>query len=366
MVETAVRLAIESVMNVLCGVNSARTHELQRLVEDREREIQKLEGRLRDTESELRLLRREGCTCPSTVSPCEPPEGSEERECEVSISLGLLTGPLSQSGLDQTCSSLSSEALSVSVPVPLSHCPTQTSHCPPQTSHCPPVHTVHSVHSVHTVQVKEEPTDSLLQWEGTAQTVSPTAQDQLTHPDQWPSVAPETEDPPVTNQELLRSRRRSVPLSELSEEAKRLKRAAWRAASKRYYARKVARQQQAHPSTSSTQQQAHPSPMCTPHQPFSCPKTRRRPIAELPEATQSQQREAWRLASRKYYARKLSQATARLAHIGSYNQSAPILSQPAPNYSQSAPTYSQPAPTYSQPSPIFAHSSDMLGDITYS
>lgn len=32
-------------------------------------------------------------------------------------------------------------------------------------------------------------------------------------------------------------------MSELSEEAQRLKRAAWRAASRRYYARKVARQQ---------------------------------------------------------------------------------------------------------------------------
>lgn len=32
-------------------------------------------------------------------------------------------------------------------------------------------------------------------------------------------------------------------MSELSEEAQRLKRAAWRAASRRYYARKIARQQ---------------------------------------------------------------------------------------------------------------------------
>lgn len=44
--------------------------------------------------------------------------------------------------------------------------------------------------------------------------------------------------------ELLRmKRKKSVPMSELSEEAQRLKRAAWRAASRRYYARKVARQQ---------------------------------------------------------------------------------------------------------------------------
>lgn len=38
-------------------------------------------------------------------------------------------------------------------------------------------------------------------------------------------------------------KKKSVPMAELSEEAQRLKRAAWRAASRRYYARKVARQQ---------------------------------------------------------------------------------------------------------------------------
>lgn len=38
-------------------------------------------------------------------------------------------------------------------------------------------------------------------------------------------------------------RKKSVPMSELSEEAQTLKRAAWRAASRRYYARKIARQQ---------------------------------------------------------------------------------------------------------------------------
>lgn len=38
-------------------------------------------------------------------------------------------------------------------------------------------------------------------------------------------------------------KKKSVPMSELSEEAQRLKRAAWRAASRRYYARKIARQQ---------------------------------------------------------------------------------------------------------------------------
>lgn len=41
----------------------------------------------------------------------------------------------------------------------------------------------------------------------------------------------------------MKKKKRSVPMSELSEEAQRLKRAAWRAASRRYYARKIARQQ---------------------------------------------------------------------------------------------------------------------------
>lgn len=45
------------------------------------------------------------------------------------------------------------------------------------------------------------------------------------------------------NSEPGRMKKKSVPMSELSEEAQRLKRAAWRAASRRYYARKIARQQ---------------------------------------------------------------------------------------------------------------------------
>lgn len=41
-----------------------------------------------------------------------------------------------------------------------------------------------------------------------------------------------------------RNRRRNVPTSQLPEEAQKQKRAAWRAASRRYYARKVARQRE--------------------------------------------------------------------------------------------------------------------------
>lgn len=47
----------------------------------------------------------------------------------------------------------------------------------------------------------------------------------------------------LCHSEPLRMKKKSVPMSELSEEAQRLKRAAWRAASRRYYARKIARQQ---------------------------------------------------------------------------------------------------------------------------
>ncbi|XP_072317109.1 uncharacterized protein [Eucyclogobius newberryi] len=113
-VEKAVRLAIESVMNVLCAVNSARTNELQRKVTDREQEIRRLEDRVRETEGELRLLRRwwSPGRAPEQSSGAEPDRESsaEQRECQVRVSLALLTGPPSQDPpdgmeLDQTCSS---------------------------------------------------------------------------------------------------------------------------------------------------------------------------------------------------------------------------------------------------------------------
>lgn len=59
-VETAVRLAVESVINVLFGLSSARTSEYQRVLGDRDRQIQRLEGRLRELEGEPR---QPGCTC---------------------------------------------------------------------------------------------------------------------------------------------------------------------------------------------------------------------------------------------------------------------------------------------------------------
>lgn len=63
LVENAIRLAIDSIINVLCGVNGARTHEYQRVVAEKDKEIQRLETRLKRIEDEQRVLRRHGCAC---------------------------------------------------------------------------------------------------------------------------------------------------------------------------------------------------------------------------------------------------------------------------------------------------------------
>lgn len=62
-VENAIRLAIDSVINVLYGVNSAKNYEYERMVADRDKEIQRLECRLTEMEHELQVLRRQGCIC---------------------------------------------------------------------------------------------------------------------------------------------------------------------------------------------------------------------------------------------------------------------------------------------------------------
>lgn len=62
-VENAIRLAIDSIINVLYGVNSARTNEYQRMVGDRDKEIQRLECRLRELERDLQAPRQPVCTC---------------------------------------------------------------------------------------------------------------------------------------------------------------------------------------------------------------------------------------------------------------------------------------------------------------
>ncbi|KAG7216519.1 hypothetical protein INR49_002006 [Caranx melampygus] len=205
LVENAIRLAIDSIINVLYGVNSARTHEYQRMVADRDKEIQRLECRLGEIEHELQVLRRQGYTCGLFGNEHSLPgsQGSEKQERK---------------------------------------------------------------------KVKEKPQ------------ADPGGQ-------------------LVTEGEHLRIKKRTVPMSELPEEAQRQKRAAWRAASRRYYARKIARQQ-ANPS------QVNPFPHIPVSQ-FSQPmsimdKRRRTLISELPEESQTLQREAWRAASRRYYARKIA------------------------------------------------------------
>lgn len=94
-VENAIRLAIDSIINVLYGVNSARTREYQRMVADRDKEIQRLEGRLTEMEGELRAPRRQGCrTCGLF--------GTERSLGRSRSSADRQTGE--QSGLDAGCS----------------------------------------------------------------------------------------------------------------------------------------------------------------------------------------------------------------------------------------------------------------------
>lgn len=89
-------------------------------------------------------------------------------------------------------------------------------------------------------------------------------------------------------------------MAELPEEAQRLKRAAWRAASRRYYARKIARQQ------------ANPAqPHC-----FSHIAVSKYSHTHLSEESQMTQREAWRAASKRYYAKKVARHQANSMQYG--------------------------------------------------
>lgn len=67
-VENAIRLAIDSIINVLYGVNSARNNEYQRMVGDRDKEIQRLESRLRELERGQQAPRQPFCTCGATLT----------------------------------------------------------------------------------------------------------------------------------------------------------------------------------------------------------------------------------------------------------------------------------------------------------
>ncbi|XP_029360641.1 uncharacterized protein LOC115045209 [Echeneis naucrates] len=341
LVENAIRLAIDSIINVLYGVNSARSREYQRMVADRDREIRRLENRLREIEHELQLLRTQGCTCGLFVpgsqasgdrqggfeADCVEPEvEAGQQECEMSISLDLFARspshvssqshesaiPSSPSKLclDQACTSHSSE----------------TSGGSETARNLPP--------SPSSLVVKEEPCDIdtvLIKWEMSEERIR--EQQESTdspHLDrESPGVKKKQENrerkkfrekpqanpdgPQITEEEHPRNKKKSVPMSELPEEAQRLKRAAWRAASRRYYARKIARQQ-ANPSCSGRYPHISAAQFS---QPISFVDKRRRTlISELPEESQTLQREAWRAASRRYYARKTARHQADPTQYG--------------------------------------------------
>ncbi|KAM4600863.1 uncharacterized protein ACJ7VT_020742 isoform 2-T2 [Polymixia lowei] len=350
-IENAIRIAIDSILNVLYGVDSARTNEYQRMVADRDKEIRRLEGRSEEMESELRVLRR-GCACrlfehslDSSGNSGDPRRGEEEeggsfepsicvhndmtpeQECEMSISCLFARPPSrvsSQShksapplspnttGLEQTFTSASSEASGVSDG------------------------TRNLSTSPSSLTVKEEPSDIdtvLIKWEMSEQSFSE-------HPASIGTSCEDNDSPCIqgrlgageriktfrdilyaepdrhhAHKEGQRLSKKTVPMSELPEEAQRLKRAAWRAASRRYYARKVARLQTG-PAQTGLLPQNTDSPCSLPIS-FGDPR-RKTLISELPEDTQTMQREAWRVASRRYYARKMARLQAdptQLAHL---------------------------------------------------
>lgn len=348
-VENAIRLAIDSIINVLYGVNSARTHEYQRMVADRDKEIRRLECRLTEIERELRVLRRQGCTCElgreatshgggGAQGYGDPRRGEQggfepgcvnteatagQQECEMSISLGLFARPPSH------VSSHSHESVPPSSPSRVAPDQSCTSRSPESSGGSERARNL--LTSPSCIVVKEEPCDVdtvLIKWEMSEErfgeqqesTGSPCQDDEslglkkkLENSERRTSMEKPTSDTDghhFTKGEHLRNKKKSVPMSELPEEAQRLKRAAWRAASRRYYARKIARQQ-ANPLRSGPF--SHITDSQYP-QPISLVDKKRRLISELPDESQSLQREAWRAASRRYYARKTARPVTEPAH----------------------------------------------------
>ncbi|XP_061918330.1 uncharacterized protein LOC133659716 isoform X1 [Entelurus aequoreus] len=347
-VENAIRLAVDSILNVLYGVNSGRSREYQRMVADRDKEIQRLEDRMRAMEADVHARRRccNGCACAMASGSARdqvtsPRSGElqagEERadggdtepevgQQELSFSLGLFASP---SVRQEAPAALPLPPISRAGPHPDSADPSGTFEASGK-SPSP---------SSSGLAVKEEPCDIdavLIKWEmseerfreqqerdgglcwdeeqledmegmnyGDADAVAQrmTEAQQLSDINVFGRV--QFCHPVATNLgEEMRSRKKRVSMADLPEEAQRLKRAAWRAASRRYYARKVARQQSA---------LARPGPFhhqMEPHYSASPPnlhclafgsKRKRAPISMLPQESQAQQREAWRASSRRYY-----------------------------------------------------------------
>ncbi|CAL8283704.1 unnamed protein product [Lota lota] len=119
-IENVIRLAIDSIITVLAGVDCARTREHERLLAERDGELKRLSSREKQLERELQVLRRQGsgngglldgahvdhCSVFSDQPPCTESsdpwpgcdEGDEARrgQREIRFSLGFLTTSPSQ------------------------------------------------------------------------------------------------------------------------------------------------------------------------------------------------------------------------------------------------------------------------------
>ncbi|XP_077430999.1 uncharacterized protein LOC144057382 [Vanacampus margaritifer] len=303
-VENAIRLAIDSVVNVLYGVNSGRSREYQRMVADRDKEIARLQR-------EMHALRRSGCASCTLLdrgTPDRSTDSGEHRDdggggggggdaemdagqqpqCELSFSLGLFDSPPS-------------------------HIPSLALPSPPRSQADPA-----GTSEAGSVTVKEEPCNVdavLVKWELSEESLR--EQQEQTGSSCWDAETEFREGVTcdeaeglahVAEAEHLRNKKKRVRTAELPEEAQQQKRAAWRAASRRYYARKVARQQAGPPSHSAHFQHVPPTSHypSSPCGPLASGNRKRTPVSALPHDSQAQQREAWRASSRRYYARKMA------------------------------------------------------------
>ncbi|XP_061770963.1 uncharacterized protein LOC133561592 [Nerophis ophidion] len=344
-VENAIRLAVDSILNVLYGVNSGRSREYQRMVADRDKEILRLEDRLRAMEADVRARRRCACACACAMasgsardqvtSPPRSgePQAGEERahggdtqpevgRQELSFSLGLFASP--PSVRQEAPGGLPLSSISRPGPGP-----------GPDPGSADPSGTLEvsgksPSPSSSGLAVKEEPCDIdavLIKWEMSEERFREQQErdgslcwdeEHLEDMEGMNYGDADAVAQQMTEAEQLRSRKKRVSMADLPEEAQRLKRAAWRAASRRYYARKVARQQSALTRPAPFHHQMEPHYSGAPAD-LHClafgNKRKRAPISMLPQESQAQQREAWRASSRRYYhSRKTSLHPAAASH----------------------------------------------------
>ncbi|XP_077577864.1 uncharacterized protein LOC144199861 [Stigmatopora nigra] len=226
MVENAIRLAIDSVLNVLYGVNGGRCREYQRILADRDKEIHRLQREM------SALRRRRGCASCGQLNRGGTPDrspgsGNAERDAEeeqqpVNSEPGFLS-------LFDAASS---------------HCTTPTLPSPTLGQAEPSAASVPGVKDepcpVDVVPIKREPVEEGQPYPaggggGACWDAELELREVMT--------CEQADGAPHNAQaQQLRHERRRVPTAEQAEEAQQQKRAAWRAASRRYYARKVARQ----------------------------------------------------------------------------------------------------------------------------